>query len=139
MSNSKSVNFTVRTNPNLTYSQNATFNDSNFALTFTVDHPVSELSYSLDGQELVQITGNTTLTGLPNGQHNVTVYATDSFGITDISDPLFFNIEAPPVVPLTVALVLAILAIVGSVVYSRAREKYVNKQKGLSSKPDGSG
>jgi hypothetical protein len=55
------------------------------------------------------------LTGLSNGQHNVTVYATDEYGYTGVSDTLFFNVEAPiasapeyPVVPLIAASAIAV-------------------------------
>jgi hypothetical protein len=49
----------------------------------------------LDGQNNVTINGNTTLTWLPNGYHNVTVYATDEFGNTGVSKIIYFNVDAP--------------------------------------------
>lgn len=55
---------TLRTNPIITSPsfQNATFTNSSLPLNFTVDHPASEMAYSLDGQDNVSISGNTTLT-----------------------------------------------------------------------------
>lgn len=101
----------LRTNPIITFPsfQNATFTNSSFPLNFTVDHPVSEMAYCLDGQDTVSTSGNTTLTGLSNGQHNVTVYATDELGNVDASDTLFFNVNAQefPVVPFPTEIVAA--------------------------------
>jgi len=116
------VNFSVRTNPIIKFPrlQNETFETSSLPLNFTVDHSVTEMAYSLDGQEPVTISGNTTLTDLPNGQHNVIIYATDEFGNTDASDTLLFNVAVPefPVVPVVVASVIAVvLAVAGLVVY----------------------
>ena len=50
--------------------QNKSYSESNVSLTFTVDKPVSWMEYSLDGQDNIFCTGNTTLPSLPNGAHN---------------------------------------------------------------------
>ncbi len=101
--------------------QNATSTNTSFPLNFTVDHPVSEMAYCLDGQETVPISGNGTLTGLSNGQHKVTVYATDEFGNNGTSDTLYFNVNAPqfPWVPLAavIAAVSAVAVSAGLIVY----------------------
>jgi hypothetical protein len=122
----------LRSNPIITSPsfQNATFTNSSLPLNFTVDHPVSEMAYCLDGQETVTISGNTTLTGLSNGQHNVTVYATDELGNVDTSDTLFFNVDAQefPVVPFPTEIVAtasgaSVAAVgVGLLVYLRKRK-----------------
>jgi len=49
-------------------------------LNYTVNEPVSKIFFVLDGQWNVTIAGNTTLAGLSNGVHNVTVYAWDDVG-----------------------------------------------------------
>jgi hypothetical protein len=80
------------------------------------------MSYSLDGQDNVTIAGNTTLSGLPNGNHNVTVYATDKAGNV-ASETISFSVEAPfPVVPVAAASV-ATIAVVGAglLVYFKKR------------------
>jgi hypothetical protein len=79
----------------------------------------------------VPINGNTTLTDLSNGQHNVTVYATDEFGNTGKSNTLFFNVDAPdasefPAVTLLVASVVvavSIVACIGALVFRRKQKK----------------
>jgi hypothetical protein len=63
----------------LSPAENETFEVANITsleipLNFTVDE-ASQLSFSLDGQLNKTITGNNSLTGLPAGLHNVTVYA----------------------------------------------------------------
>ncbi len=124
-----SVKFSVSTNPIITVTslQNATFETSIFPLNFTVDHPVTEMAYCLDGQESVPISGNTTLTGLSNGQHNVTVYATDEFGNTGASGTLFFNVNAPepsaPLVATSVIAVMSVIAGIGALVFRRKHKQ----------------
>ncbi|MCW4003275.1 MAG: hypothetical protein NWE95_05100 [Candidatus Bathyarchaeota archaeon] len=72
-----------------TYSQNA------LPLNFTIDQPTSWIGYSLDGKENVTITGNTTLTGIANGQHSLTVYANDTAGNMGVSQTVNFTVALP--------------------------------------------
>jgi N-acetylneuraminic acid mutarotase len=91
------------------------YNESSVPLLFTVDKQVSWMGYSLDGQDNVTVTGNSTITELTNGLHNVTVYAEDTFGNEGASETITFNVEVPepfPVVPV-VAASLATVAVVG--------------------------
>jgi DNA-binding beta-propeller fold protein YncE len=60
--------------------ENNAYGTSDKPLNFTVNEPVSRLFYSLDGQENVTISGNTTLANLSCGDHTVTVYAMDKAG-----------------------------------------------------------
>ena len=87
---------------------------------------VSSIKYSLDGGENETITGNTTLTGLPNGAHNITVYATDETRNTGTSETVLFTIEVPESFPtVLVATVSGVsVAIIGTVllVYFRKRK-----------------
>ena len=105
--------------------ENTTYTENSLFLNFSTNEPVSWLGYSLDGQENKTITGNTTLTGLPNGNHNVTVYATDENGNTGTST-FYFLTDAPelfPTVPVTVASVAVIaVALVGLLVYFRKKQ-----------------
>jgi N-acetylneuraminic acid mutarotase len=71
-----------------------TYTQVDVALNFTVDKAVSWIGYSLDGQDNVTVTGNTTLSGLPVGSHYVTVYALDASGNTAVSDIIHFSIAA---------------------------------------------
>jgi hypothetical protein len=123
-----SVRFAIPTNPIITFAllQNATFETSSVPLNFTVDYPVTEISYYLDGQEATPISGNTTLTDLANGQHNVIVYATSKYGYSGVSETLFFNVNAQefPVVPfVTLSAIVVASAFGGATVYFKKRKR----------------
>ena len=67
------------------------------SLNFTVGEPTSWIGYSLDGQANVTISGNTTLFGLSEGSHSLTVYAKDTTGNTGSSETIYFTvIPSPP-------------------------------------------
>lgn len=104
--------------------KNQTFTNSTVPLNFTVDELVSQISYSLDGQDNVTLAGNTTLTGLSIGQHNITVYSTDIAGNVGASETTFFEIvpaiTAPVVDVSAVAIAVVVVAVavcVGLAVY----------------------
>jgi hypothetical protein len=104
--------------------ENMTYNDSNVTLTFSTSKPTSKISYSLDGQDNVTITGNTTLSEMPNGAHNLTVYATDQFGNTGASETVHFNINAPEPFPATLIAATAVslvATVTGLLIYFRKR------------------
>ena len=98
-------------------SYESTENLLDVALNFTVNEPVSQLSYSLDGEENVTIAGNTTLANLQYGKHNVRVYATDNVGNTGASKTIGFTIVEVQHEPesLPAAMVLAPIASVAFV------------------------
>ena len=92
---SSPVNFVIDTiPPNVTVlsMENKTYGSSDVPLNFVVTEPFSQVTYSLDGQDNVTIAGNTTLTGLANGAHNLTVFATDVAGNTGASEPITFTV-----------------------------------------------
>jgi hypothetical protein len=87
------------------------------------------MGYSLDSQPKVQITGNTTLTGLSNGAHNLTVYAQDVAGNMGVSETVYFKVEIPfPITPVAVASA-ATVAVVGAVLafYFKKRKHQTTK------------
>ncbi len=115
---------------NLTYSFSA-----DVTLNFTINKQASWLRYSLDGQDNVTIAGNTTLSGLPSGLHNVTVYGEDSFGYRVSSETVYFTIAEPeptpeptleafPVVPVAVASLGSIAIVVGLLIYFKKHERW---------------
>ena len=114
--------------------RNATYHSSNVSLDFTVNEPPSKIEYSLDGQDSVIISGNTTLSTLTNGNHNVTVYVTDEAGNTGASVKIIFNVNAPetlPLVLLTTAIVVAIVAAAAGllVYFKKGNRKTTNLSK----------
>lgn len=67
---------------------------ANVALTFAISEIASWMGYSLDGQGNVTIVGNTTLTGLSDGSHQVIVYADDTLGNMGASQTVYFTVGA---------------------------------------------
>jgi len=72
------------------------------------------------------MTGNTTITGLPSGLHNVTVYAEDEFGNVGSSETVSFTIQEPESFSAVLAIFsIASVTLVGTVllVYFKKREQ----------------
>ena len=115
-----SVKFTIDTNPpkiSVLSIQNASYDVMDIDLNFSVSEPVSQITYSLDGQGNVTVAGNTTLADLSVGEHNVTVYAWDTTGNMGASPTATFTVAVPepfPAVPVAAASVAAV-AVVGVV------------------------
>jgi parallel beta-helix repeat protein len=118
---------------------NQTYHDSNVSLIFSVNvlSPIKSVNwtgYSLDGKRNVTVTGNTTLTGLSSGVHNVTVYANDTYGNMAASETIDFTIPKPfPIVPVaavSVAVAVAVATATGLLVYFKKRnQKKTEKSK----------
>jgi hypothetical protein len=91
--------------------ENKTYGGSDIQSVFTVDEPVSWMSYSLDGEDNVTVTGNVTLAVLSTGSHNITFYAIDLVGNTGASGTVYFEIAPFPTVPVVaVAVTITITA-----------------------------
>jgi len=103
---------------------NQQFNESSVPLSFTVNKEVNWTGYSLDGGESVTVAGNTTLEGLANGVHNVTVHAEDAFGNVGASETVSFTVEVPFPATMVVAPVVAVAVVgAGLVLYFRKRNR----------------
>lgn len=76
--------------------QNQTYTATDISLNFTVPKSARLVRFSLDGQANVTITGNTTLTALTYGSHNITLYIDDPFGNTTPSETIYFTIAEEP-------------------------------------------
>jgi len=98
---------------------------SDVPINFILDNPTLEIKYSFDNQENVTITGNTTLTGLSNGLHNLTVYTMDEAWGVGTSETISFNVEAPetfPIVPVAASIVIAVTMVAILLVYFKKRK-----------------
>jgi hypothetical protein len=103
--------------------ENSTVNT--VSLSFTVNKPHVWLAYSLDGKDNVTITGNTTITGLTSGLHNITVYAKDEFENIGASETISFTMatEPFPSAPVAAASVATVAVVgVGLLVYFKKRK-----------------
>ena len=110
------VNFIVDTTPPVVSSlsvENKTQVSSSVSLNFTVNEPTSQISYVVDGQENATVAGNTTLSGLSVGTHEVTVYAWDAAGNVGSSETVTFTVAEPetfPTVPVAAVSAVSIAA-----------------------------
>jgi hypothetical protein len=108
--------------------ENKTYYSSDIILDFTVNEPVTQVSYNLDGLYNVTVVGNTTLSGLPFGLHNVTIYAWDKAENVGASEAVYFTVAEAEVEPFPTTLVAAasvVVAVVGLglLVYLRKRHQ----------------
>jgi hypothetical protein len=113
---SSRIKFTIDITPpkvSILSIQNKTYNTPDFPLDIAVNDSVSKLTYVLDGQDNVTIPGNTTLNGLSAGEHNVTVYATDSTGLFGVSEIICFSVEIPFPTSLVVGASAALMFVIG--------------------------
>jgi parallel beta-helix repeat protein len=90
--------------------ENASYPIGKLPLRFTASEPTSWMSYSIDGQDNITVTGDTVLAGLFVGSHYLTVYANDTAGNTGASETVYFHIETP--FPTALVAAVAIVACV---------------------------
>jgi len=113
--------------------ENKTYYNTSVPLEFSVNEQVFWICYKLDNENNTEITGNTTLTGLTDGVHNVTVYADDSVGNVGASQTIHFTIapeqqqqdtEPFPTVPVAaVSTTSAIVVSAGLIVYFKKHRR----------------
>jgi hypothetical protein len=107
---------------------NETYHVTYVPLNFTVNEPTSWIGYSLDGKANLTIGGNTTLTGLTYGLHNLTIYANVTFGNTGSSETISFSIATPdaehfPTVNvIAVSAALSLVAAFAGLIYFKKRK-----------------
>ncbi len=109
--------------------EDVVYTASNVPLILSADIASSNLSYSLDGQANVTIAGNTTLSDLPAGFHNLTVYVGDAAGNVGASETVTFTVAEPegfptvPVAAIGVAVLIAAVAATGLIFTRRKLRK----------------
>ena len=67
---------------------------------------------------------NTTLAGLTDGGHTLTIYATDAVGNTGVSETVHFSIEPFPIILVVGVAVTAIIGILAGYLFYRRRRTY---------------
>ena len=120
MNNNCTVYFTIDTTPpivSILSLQNIAYNTTEIPLIFEVNETTSKISYCLDKASNITITGNSTLTELSVGAHNVTVYAWDPAGNIGASQTINFTVtkqekQPQPPEPFATAIILVIILIV---------------------------
>jgi len=88
--------------------QNRTFDTANVPLNFTVNEPVSTISYSLDGNGNITFTNVVmahiygkdnyyfVLNNLEDGSHSLKIYGKDAAGYTGESETYYFTVNTQP-------------------------------------------
>ena len=102
--------------------ENRTYYTADIQLNLTVTEPDLWMRYNLDNENITEISGNTTITGLSLGLHNLTVYATDDAGNTAFSQTIHFEVQEPFPTVLAVFSVALVVVGVGLLVYFRKRK-----------------
>jgi hypothetical protein len=104
---------------------NRTYASTEVPLNFMVNENITSAAYSLDGEDNVTISGNTTITGLAAGAHNVTVYAWDTAGNIGASQTVNFTVtkETSTALALTASATSAAAVAAGVVVYFKKLRK----------------
>ena len=109
-----------------------TYETSDVPLVVVVNKPLSWIAYSLDGQPEVTITGNTTLSGLALGTHNLTVTAQDTRGLVGSSGTIQFDIAARfPTEFVAIGIALVAVVIVVFLAYVKRQSLSDYRKKGL--------
>jgi hypothetical protein len=117
---SSKVSFTIDTvPPRVTVFPigNMTFTESKpveVHLNFTLNEPAAKISYVLDERGNVTVEGNTTLSGLSTGEHNVTIFAWDAAGNVGCSETVAFTVVEPFPTLSVVAVSIASISAVGT-------------------------
>lgn len=129
---SLTVDFTVDTTPPsvvISSIENKTYSNSNISLIFNTDEFTPEMMYILDGKESLRIQGNTSLNGLSDGLHNVTVHVWDEASNFGSSETVYFNVKVPfPIATVVVSVsgVSAAIACIGVIRYLNKCKKKIN-------------
>jgi len=130
-----SIQFTVDASPpEITQLSivNKTYNDQSITLSFDLNENASWIAYNLDNQGNITLGGNTTLTGLSFGSHQIVVYANDSLGNMGASETVTFAIAVPepfPFVPVASIAVVAVAAVAAGLLLARRKHRKEARQK----------
>jgi hypothetical protein len=126
LDSSATIYFTISPKVTVTSIENKIYNTTELPLDFNFNSEFSEGAYSLDNHANVTIHGNTTMTGLNNGFHNLVVYAQDVNGIFGKSETVNFTVALPkepfPTILVTGSLIAVAVIVAGLLVYFKKRK-----------------
>ena len=96
----------------------------NISLTYLLDDTISTVEYSIDDQANSSLDGNTTIIGLPEGNHNLKVYAYDGVGGVETAQVDFSVGEPfPTVLIIEIAVLIIIVSIASFVLGARMYQR----------------
>jgi hypothetical protein len=103
--------------------ENRTYYESDLQLNFALNEDFCNASYVLDGEN-VPVAGNLTLSDLPVGNHNLTVYAYDIAGNIGASNTIAFAVESfPSSLVIASSIPVAVILIGLSLLFHRIKRK----------------
>jgi hypothetical protein len=110
--------------------ENKTYTVDCVSLTFILNEAVSWMGYNVDDQNTITIVGNTTVAGLSDGKHVITIFANDTTGNLG-SEAVFFTVDTSNQEPLSAWVITAIVATlaVGSIIFISIRRFRTRKLK----------
>jgi len=115
----------IKTNITIQEPQNKTYHTQTIPLSFTTKNPSTTLTYSLNNKANLTLTQNTTLTNLPHGSHQITIYADN----TVASQTIHFTIQIPPTtLTLTITTILAVTLGIMLCIYKKRYNKTHGKK-----------
>jgi len=134
------VSFSVDTVPpdvHILVNQKRTYYASNVSLYFNVSEPVSYIGYSLNGQNVITVNSSAilsrcnfdngyclSLSDLPYGTHNVTVYVWDNAGHVGVSQTATFTVTTFPTTFVVAAATFSAVTVgVGHLSFFRKRKQ----------------
>ena len=131
MGHSDTVHFSIDTVPpniGIISPENKSYTSNSVSLSIYINEATAWIGHSLDGHDNVTVGGNTTLVGLSNGPHTITIYANDTAGNTGASETVHFSVEVSGglTAVLSPELVIAIIVVIAvgvSVLVYLARRK----------------
>ncbi len=104
--------------------ENRLYPVGNISLTYLIDDTVSRVEYSIDGQGNVSFSGNTTIVGLPEGNHNLRVLGYDGVGGVEIAQVDFSVGEPfPTLIVLEIVVLVIVVAIAAFVLGARMHHR----------------
>ena len=123
---SETVYFSVDTTPpiiSVLSPENRVYGEIDIQTTINIDEPVSWLGYSLDGQEIITITGNVTLAVLSEGSHFIDFYATDLIGNNGTSTTIHFSVVPFPTLIVVSSILIIIIIIMAVYLFFNRKQK----------------
>ncbi len=119
------MNFTVRgvaMQVNVLSPLTQLYTESNVRLSFTTNRFADWTSYNLDAKGNVTCDGNTTLTELSNGIHNLIIYSNDTYGNMDTKTVTFTIVEGS-MFTTALIIIIAVPVVALSIVFYRRHRK----------------
>ncbi|MGE5575515.1 MAG: nitrous oxide reductase family maturation protein NosD [Ignavibacteria bacterium] len=106
---------------------NTNYPNGNITINYLIDKQPVWIGYSLDGTSNITINGNLTLTDLPSGIHNVTIYANDWYHNTGFSTAEFtveqqsVDFGNPVIIEVIVVSIAIVCTVVGLLIFYKKR------------------